>query len=67
LRDPQLPASLLPKSWAGADAHDLCRNLYSKVFAASEEFLSQRVQTADGALPPPASEVFARFGGLPQL
>ena len=67
LRDPQLPASLLPKSWAGADAHDLCRNLYAKVFAASEDFLSQRVQTADGALPPPAPEVFARFGGLPQL
>lgn len=66
LRDPQLPTSLLPKSWAGADAHDLCRNLYAKVFAASEEFLSQRVQTADGALPPPAAEVFARFGGLPQ-
>jgi phenylacetic acid degradation operon negative regulatory protein len=66
LRDPQLPASLLPKAWAGADAHALCRNLYAKVFAASEEFLSQRVQTAEGALPPPAAEVFARFGGLPQ-
>ena len=66
LRDPQLPASLLPQSWAGADAHELCRNLYAKVFAASEEFLSRRVQTLDGALPPPAAEVFARFGGLPQ-
>ena len=66
LRDPQLPAPLLPKSWAGADAHDLCRNLYAKVFAASEEFLSVRVQTLDGSLPPPAAEVFARFGGLPR-
>jgi phenylacetic acid degradation operon negative regulatory protein len=66
LRDPQLPASLLPRSWAGADAHELCRNLYAKVFAASEEFLSARVQTLDGSLPAPAAEVFARFGGLPQ-
>jgi phenylacetic acid degradation operon negative regulatory protein len=66
LRDPQLPASLLPRAWAGTDAHTLCRNLYAKVFGASEEFLSTRVQTLDGALPPPATEVFARFGGLPQ-
>jgi phenylacetic acid degradation operon negative regulatory protein len=66
LRDPQLPASLLPRQWAGTDAHALCRNLYAKVFAASEEFLSTRVQTLEGGLPPPAAEVFARFGGLPQ-
>lgn len=67
LRDPQLPGSLLPRQWPGTDAHALCRNLYAKVFAASEEFLSARVQTLDGALPPPAAEVFARFGGLPQV
>ena len=66
LRDPQLPASLLPRQWAGTDAHTLCRNLYAKVFGASEEFLSTRVQTLEGALPAPAAEVFARFGGLPQ-
>jgi phenylacetic acid degradation operon negative regulatory protein len=66
LRDPQLPASLLPRQWAGADAHALCRSLYARVFGASEEFLSTRVQTLAGALPPPADEVFARFGGLPQ-
>jgi phenylacetic acid degradation operon negative regulatory protein len=66
LRDPQLPASLLPQQWAGADAHALCRNLYAKVFGASEEFLSARVQTLEGALPAPAAEVFARFGGLPE-
>lgn len=66
LRDPQLPASLLPRQWAGTDAHALCRNLYAKVFGASEEFLSTRVQTLKGALPAPAAEVFARFGGLPQ-
>jgi len=66
LRDPQLPASLLPRQWAGTDAHQLCRNLYAKVFAASEKFLSEGVQALDGVLPPPAAEVFARFGGLPR-
>jgi len=56
----------LPRQWAGSNAHALCRNLYAKVFGASEEFLSTRVQALEGALPPPAAEVFARFGGLPQ-
>lgn len=66
LRDPQLPASLLPQGWAGADAHELCRNLYAKVFAASERHLSATAQTLAGTLPSPAAEVYARFGGLPK-
>ena len=66
LRDPQLPASLLPRQWAGADAHELCRNLYARVFAASEQLLSERVQTLEGLLPAPAVEIFERFGGLPR-
>ncbi|MGH8187560.1 MAG: PaaX family transcriptional regulator, partial [Steroidobacteraceae bacterium] len=66
LRDPQLPASLLPQGWAGADAHELCRNLYAKVFAASERHLSTMAQTLSGTLPAPAAEVYARFGGLPK-
>ncbi|HKU15669.1 MAG TPA: phenylacetic acid degradation operon negative regulatory protein PaaX [Steroidobacteraceae bacterium] len=66
LRDPQLPASLLPRQWAGTDAHELCRNLYAKVFGASEKLLSERVQTLEGVLPAPAGEIFARFGGLPR-
>jgi phenylacetic acid degradation operon negative regulatory protein len=66
LRDPLLPASLLPQAWAGADAYDLCRGLYAAVFPASERYLSQTVQTLSGALPPPVGETFARFGGLPK-
>ena len=66
LRDPLLPARLLPEQWAGADAQALCRTLYAKVFPASEEYLSSTVQTLSGALPKPAQEVFARFGGLPR-
>jgi phenylacetic acid degradation operon negative regulatory protein len=66
LRDPLLPASLLPPAWAGTDAYDLCRRLYAAVFPASERYLSQTVQTLAGALPAPASDIFARFGGLPK-
>lgn len=67
LRDPLLPAALLPADWAGTDAQRLCRELYAQVFPASELYLSATVQTQAGALPPPASEVFQRFGGLPSV
>jgi phenylacetic acid degradation operon negative regulatory protein len=66
LRDPLLPARLLPRPWIGADAHAVCRGLYAKVFAPSEAHLNSTAQTLAGALPPPAREVFARFGGLPR-
>ena len=67
LRDPLLPAALLPEDWAGIDAQKLCRDLYAKVFPASEQYLSTTVQTQAGALPAPAAEVFQRFGGLPAV
>ncbi len=67
LRDPLLPAALLPADWAGIDAQKLCRDLYAKVFPASELHLSATVQTQAGALPAPAAEVFQRFGGLPPV
>ena len=60
LRDPLLPAALLPRQIGPAPMRtDLCRNLYAKVFAASEQYLVRAVQTLDGALPPPAAEIFA--------
>ena len=67
LRDPLLPSALLPADWVGADAQKLCRDLYARVFAASEQYLSATVQTQAGALPPPAAEMFQRFGGLPSI
>lgn len=66
LRDPLLPVALLPADWAGTDAQKLCRELYAQVFPASEQYLSETVQTQAGALPPPAAEIFRRFGGLPK-
>ena len=64
LRDPLLPAELLPKNWHGTPAYQLCRNLYRRVHAAADEYLSATMETAEGPLPPPAPDFYARFGGL---
>ncbi len=64
LRDPHLPLELLPANWSGTAAYTLCRNLYSRVQPASEQFLSAALETADGPLPEPTPQFFERFGGL---
>jgi phenylacetic acid degradation operon negative regulatory protein len=64
LRDPLLPATLLPQGWVGADAYELCRKLYARVFAAAEEHLSGTATTERGALPAPSRSILKRFGGL---
>jgi phenylacetic acid degradation operon negative regulatory protein len=64
LRDPVLPARLLPADWPGVQAAALCRTIYARVFAQSEEYLSASAVQLDGALPPPDPSVMQRFGGL---
>lgn len=64
LRDPQLPAELLPANWHGNAAYQLCRNLYRAVCEQAEIYLDATMQTADGPLPPPGRAFFDRFGGL---
>jgi len=64
LRDPQLPAELLPEGWHGADAYALCRDLYRGLYEPCDAFLDDTVETADGPLPPPNRDYFKRFGGL---
>jgi len=64
LRDPWLPAELLPAGWHGTAAYQLCRNLYRDVHVQADAYLDRVMETADGPLPP-LSRVFAqRFGGL---
>jgi phenylacetic acid degradation operon negative regulatory protein len=65
LRDPLLPATLLPASWIGLAAYDLCRGLYARVFHAAETQLSEVAERRDGALPAPNAGILRRFGGLP--
>ena len=64
LRDPLLPAELLPAKWNGTAAYQLCRNIYGRIYAAADEFMSSEFETADGPLPPPSPEFYTRFGGL---
>jgi phenylacetic acid degradation operon negative regulatory protein len=64
LQDPLLPPALLPNDWVGSSAYDLCANLYAKVFAAAEEFLTATASTLEEALPPADASARARFGGI---
>ncbi|MDH3546346.1 MAG: phenylacetic acid degradation operon negative regulatory protein PaaX [Gammaproteobacteria bacterium] len=64
LRDPQLPADLLPSGWHGTAAYQLCRNLYLAVYRQADDYLTDVMETAEGALPPPAKSFMQRFGGL---
>ncbi|MEP6545980.1 MAG: phenylacetic acid degradation operon negative regulatory protein PaaX [Gammaproteobacteria bacterium] len=64
LRDPLLPQRLLRADWPGAKAAALCQDIYMRVFAASEMYLSQVAAQLDGPLPAPEDSVLQRFGGL---
>jgi phenylacetic acid degradation operon negative regulatory protein len=64
LRDPLLPPRLLQNDWPGARAAELCREIYSRVFAASEQYLSSVALQLEGALPAPDRSVMQRFGGI---
>ena len=64
LRDPQLPAELLPDDWHGAEAYEICRDLYRAVYEPCDTYLGETVETAAGNLPKPDRAYFRRFGGL---
>lgn len=64
LRDPQLPAELLPSGWHGTAAYQLCRNLYRAVYQPADQYLTEMLETADGPLPPADKPFMQRFGGL---
>ncbi len=64
LRDAQLPASLLPRDWAGQRARELTGSLYARIQARAEDHLMAHCETEDGGLPPANAEYARRFGGL---
>ncbi|MGB6308975.1 MAG: phenylacetic acid degradation operon negative regulatory protein PaaX [Steroidobacteraceae bacterium] len=64
LRDPLLPPRLLRGDWPGTQAAALCRDIYARVFAASEAHLSRAATQLDGPLPAPDAAVTQRFGGI---
>lgn len=64
LRDPQLPATLLPLDWPGTAAYGLCRDFYRLTHRAAERHLTATLSNANGRLPPAAANFYRRFGGL---
>src|SRR5271165_6111453 len=64
LRDPLLPARLLRPGWPGTRAATLCRDVYARVFSASEIYLSSVAAKLNGPLPAADARVSLRFGGI---
>lgn len=64
LRDPLLPDELLPGDWEGRAARQLCRNIYRLLLNASEHWLADILETAEGPLPELSNGFYQRFGGI---
>ena len=64
LRDPQLPAALLPLDWPGSAAAGLCRDFYRLTHRAAERHLLATLEGPAGPLPPADPAFHRRFGGL---
>ncbi|MEO8675109.1 MAG: phenylacetic acid degradation operon negative regulatory protein PaaX [Casimicrobiaceae bacterium] len=67
LRDPRLPAALLPLDWPGAAAFGLCRDFYRLTHQSAERHLAAVLEGPKGALPPANAAFYQRFGGLNAL
>ncbi len=65
LRDPLLPARVLPPDWPGFEAAALCSALYARMFEPSERHLEASAERLEGPLPPAAASVRFRFGIRP--
>ena len=64
LRDPLLPAALLPLDWPGAAAYALCRDFYRVTHRCAERHLAATLATNGEVLPPASPAFHSRFGGL---
>ncbi len=61
LRDPLLPAELLPKSWPGREARALCGTIYRTLLPASERWLDAHATADNGPLPAAGENLARRF------
>jgi phenylacetic acid degradation operon negative regulatory protein len=62
LRDPLLPAELLPKDWPGREARALCGAIYRALLPASERWLDAHATDENGPLPAAGEALGRRFG-----
>jgi phenylacetic acid degradation operon negative regulatory protein len=63
LRDPLLPAPLLPRDWPGRAARRLCGEIYRGLLSASEQWLDEHATNENGPLPKPGGALARRFDG----
>ena len=61
LRDPLLPAAILPLDWPGEAARALCADLYPRLLPASERWLDETAVDESGAAPPADPTLARRF------
>lgn len=66
LRDPRLPAALLPLDWPGTAAYVLTRDFYRLTQPRAEAHLATTLELTGTVLPPADAAFHARFGGLPR-
>ncbi|MGD9839428.1 MAG: phenylacetic acid degradation operon negative regulatory protein PaaX [Afipia sp.] len=64
LRDPLLPAALLPPAWPALEARIFCASLYQALLPASESWLDEYGESASGSLRPPGPELGRRFSDV---
>ena len=60
LHDPVLPTALLPDTWQGREARELCAEIYRALLPASEAWLGS---DEAGPLPSPGPALLLRFNG----
>ncbi len=65
LRDPLLPAPLLPSNWAGGQAHGLCAAIYAAVADPADRWLGGHALNEQGPLLPPREPTSRRFATPP--
>lgn len=61
LKDPLLPAQLLPGSWAGTTARALCGRIYRTLLPTAERWIDTHAQNDAGPLPPVDQNFRRRF------
>lgn len=64
LRDPLLPAALLPADWPQPPARALCARLWRRLLAPSEAWLDAHAVAETGPLPAPGAALAARFADV---
>jgi len=64
LKDPRLPARLLPDVWRGGATREMCRGAYRQIADRADSYLLVNLHPQHDRMPPLAEYYRHRFGGL---